>query len=219
MRGVSLPESLAAVFDAVGAFHAGPEEPGLPAGTRTVVLLGPRPGAMWDAFSASPEDADGAPDPLDRWTRRLVDAAAPAAGAVPVYPFGGPPYAPFIAWAGRGEGARPSPVGMLVAPGRGLWVAYRAALAYPELLEIAMDPPADPCAGCPAPCLTACPVGALGGDGYDVPTCVAHITSPEGAPCRDGGCMVRHACPAGIAPPDLQCGFHMRAFIGARSAT
>jgi hypothetical protein len=55
---------------------------------------------------------------------------------------------------------------------------------------------------------------------YDVPRCVAHITSPEGTACRKGGCLVRHACPAGrgAAPSSKQRSFHMEAFIRVRLA-
>ena len=137
-----------------------------------------------------------------------------------LFPFGGPPYQPFQRWAARGEAAVASPVAMQVTPERGLWTSYRGALGFRVAIPLATRNAANPCLGCPAPCLTTCPVDAFKGGTYDVPRCVAHITSPAGAACRKGGCLVRHACPAGrgAAPPAKQRRFHMEAFISARLA-
>jgi hypothetical protein len=204
---------------AVGAFHPGPED-GAPDGVATLVLVGARGDALWRVFPASPEYADGAADPLDRWSRRVLDAVAAGLGARAFYPFGGPPWQPFQRWAARGEGAHASPVGMQVSAGRGLWISYRGALGFAGRLETAPPERRNPCGGCPAPCATACPVDAFAGGRYDVPRCVAHITAPEGAECRRRGCLARRACPPGAAaaPPEAQCGFHMDAFIRARLA-
>jgi hypothetical protein len=201
----------------VGAFHPQSGD-GAPEGVGTICLLGARGGEMWGVFSCSPEAADGQPDPLDRWSRRVIERLAAGLGAVALFPFGGPPYQPFQRWAARGEAAVPSPVAMQVTPERGLWTSYRGALGFRETIALVERNDASPCVGCPAPCQTACPVDAFAGGTYDVPRCVAHITSPAGAGCRGGGCLVRHACPAGRAatPPTQQCRFHMEAFIRAR---
>jgi hypothetical protein len=203
----------------VGAFHPEPGD-GAPRGIGTLCLLGARDGAMWAAFSASPEAADSAPDPLDRWSTRVIGRLADELDAVALFPFGGPPYQPFQRWAARGEGAVPSPVGMQVTPTRGLWASYRGALGFREALALPGRDAANPCDGCPAPCLTTCPVDAFVGGSYDVPRCVAHITTAAGEACRTRGCQVRHACPAGrdATPPAPQCAFHMEAFIRARLA-
>jgi hypothetical protein len=150
----------------------------------------------------------------------VIGTLAADLGADALYPFGGPPYQPFQRWAARGEGAVASPVAMQVTHGRGLWTSYRGALGFREPIALARRDLANPCLGCPAPCLTACPVDAFAGGTYDVPRCVAHITSTAGAACREGGCLVRHACPAGrdATPPAEQCLFHMDAFIRARLA-
>jgi hypothetical protein len=107
---------------------------------------------------------------------------------------------------------------MQVSPTRGLWLSYRGALGLSERLDLPPLAQESPCDPCPAPCLNACTVGAFAGGVYDVDRCVAHITRPEGRTCREGGCRVRHACPAGHAapPPRAQCAFHMEAFIRAR---
>jgi hypothetical protein len=203
----------------VGAFHAQAAD-GAPGGVGTICLLGARGGEMWAVFSASPEAADRQPHPMDRWSRRVIERLARALGAVALFPFGGPPYQPFQAWAARGEAAMPSPVAMQVTRARGLWTSYRGALGFREAIALVEHEDASPCLGCPAPCMTACPVDAFAGGTYDVPRCVAHVTSPAGAACREGGCLVRHACPAGLGatPPAGQRQFHMEAFIRARLA-
>jgi hypothetical protein len=175
---------------------------------------------MWRVFRASPEHGDGAPDPLDRWSRRVLERVAMEAGAKALFPFGGPPWLPFQRWAARGEGAHPSPVGMQVSARRGLWVSYRGAMGFSGRLKIAAPETRNPCTACPAPCKTACPVDAFAAGVYDVGRCVAHIRTPEGADCLARGCRVRHACPAGrdAAPPEAQSGFHMEAFLRARLA-
>ena len=64
----------------------------------TLILLGAGAG-FWPAFSTSPEARDGQADPIDRWSTRVVGDLAKRQGAQALYPFGGPPYAPFIDWA------------------------------------------------------------------------------------------------------------------------
>lgn len=198
----------------VGGFHPGPED-GAPAGTGTLLLVGADGDRLWAVFSGSPEAGDGRPDPLDRWSRRVLTAVAAAQGGEALFPFGGPPHVPFVRWAALGEGSRPSPVAMPVSPGRGLWASYRGALAFAGRLALPEVPREDPCAPCPRPCLSACPVDAFAGGAYDADRCAAHLSSPEGAPCRDG-CLVRAACPVGQAPPLPQRRFHMAAFLAAR---
>jgi hypothetical protein len=87
---------------------------------RTLVLLGFTGAAHWDAFAHSPEAADGAAHPLDRWSRRIIDALARDCGAKALYPFDGPPYRPFQRWAARAEPVHPSPLGLLIHPDFGL---------------------------------------------------------------------------------------------------
>lgn len=173
---------------------------------------------MWDAFSASAEAADGAPHPMDRWSARIVGALAEQFNAEALFPFGGPPYQPFQRWAVRGEGAKTSPVAMQVTPDRGLWASYRGALALRLRIDLPDTEPTDPCAGCAAPCLTACPVDAFKDGIYNVPACTAHVQSAAGRACKDG-CLVRRACPAGatLDLPVSQRAFHIAAFLSANA--
>ena len=209
-----------------GAFHPVAEDavPAMADGriAATVVLVGVVGRSSWDAFQAA-EEAQQLPNPLDRWSRRVVGELAAALGADALFPFGGPPYLPFIRWAQRAEAVYPSPIGPLIHPDYGLWHAYRGALAFAETIAV---PPADarprPCDTCAdRPCLTTCPVGAFSSEGYDVAACIAHIEAVSGIGCLGGGCLARRACPVGLtyhyAP--AQMGFHMRAFLAANRDT
>lgn len=193
----------------LGGFHPGPAD-SAPETCGTLLLLGPGPD-FWPIFADSPERRDGGADPLDRWSARVVGGLAREFGAQALFPFGGPPFQPFLAWARRGGRAWSSPVGMLVHAEAGLFVSYRAALAFGDRFAVD-DPAVMPCPGCAAPCLSACPVGALTGAGYDVPRCHAHLDTPAGAECLGGGCLVRRACPVGPGQPAAQSAFHMAAF-------
>lgn len=204
----------------LGGFHTRPEH-GAPEGVASIAMLGlAREG--WDVFAASPEAADGQPDPMDRWSARIITALAEREGAVPLFPFGGPPYQPFLRWAAATGCIWPSPLGMSIHAERGLWMAFRGALGFAEAREDLRAATAErPCETCTdKPCLSACPVEAFTGGVYDVPTCVAHIATPEGADCLGGGCKARHACPVGTdwSPAPAQATFHMGAYLRARVA-
>ena len=200
----------------LGAFHPAPED-AAPPGTGTLVLLGPAGPEFWEGFGASPEAGDGGADPLDRWSARVIGEMAEGLGATAVFPFGGPPWAPFTAWARRSGEAWTSPVGLLVHARLGLFVSYRGALAFRDRLELAPSGLC-PCEGCARPCLTACPVTALGGDGYDVAACHGFLDTAPGRDCLDRGCAVRRACPVGAGlRPEAQSAFHMADFHGKRS--
>jgi epoxyqueuosine reductase len=133
-------------------------------------------------------------------------------GAKALFPFGGPPYHPFYKWALRTGRVWYSPVRLLVHAGQGLMVSFRGALALKE--HIAVPPPsAKPCEGCAAPCLAACPAGALGEKGYDVPACHAYLSGGD-RDCMKAGCLVRRACPVTQAYARMpeQSAYHMRQF-------
>lgn len=206
-----------------GGFHPAEEDgvPPLPDGRRptTLLLVGNVGAGLWPEFSGSVEAGDGVPDPLNRWTRRVIGDIAREVGAAPLFPFGRPPYLPFQRWAMKAEAVAPSPLGILIHPDYGLWHAYRGALAFAERLplppRVERPRPCDSCAD--RPCLSACPVGAFGERGYDVPACIGHIGGAAGAACMEGGCLARRACPVGrthgYAP--AQARFHMAAFLAA----
>jgi hypothetical protein len=187
---------------------------------RTIVLAGMEGRSGWGAFAGSAEARDGLDNPLDRWSRRVIDALARELGATPLFPFGGPPFWPFQQWAMRAEPVRPSPIGLLIHPVYGLWHSYRGALGFDEALAIpepeAAQSPCETCAG--RWCLSACPVGAFSPAGYDVATCAGHLENAAGAGCMGLGCRARRACPVGAehAYGAEQANFTMRAFLRAR---
>lgn len=198
----------------LGGFHPRPGDQA-PEGCGTLLLLGPQGTAFWPHFRRSPEARDGARDPLDRWSRRVIGTLAGGVGGRAVFPFDGPPWLPFQAWARRSGHAWDSPVGLLVHETAGLLVSYRGAVALPQRLALPA-PGRNPCATCPAPCRDACPVDALGTGGYDVPACRACLDSRPGRECLTRGCAARRACPGGAgAQPDAQSAFHMAAFHGS----
>ena len=201
-------------LDIFGAFHPTLADT-VPEGTQTVILLGPDEPGFWPRFTASPEFNDGQPDPMDRWSERVIGVMATEIEAEPLFPFGGPPYQPFIAWAQRSGRAWQSPAGLLVHDRAGLMVSYRGALALPERLNLP-PLPACPCDSCnDKPCLTACPVNALSAaSGYDVAGCHTYLGSVAGGDCMASGCQARRACPVSQSYARLaaRSAFHMNAF-------
>lgn len=192
-----------------GALHSAPTD-SFGSG-KTIVLLGPSPD-FWTIFQRSPEASDGLPEPVDRWSARIIDGLATRHGASAVYPFGGPPYHPFIGWALRSGRCWTSPVGLLVHDTAGLLVSFRGALILDGCREIPPGP-ANPCQGCDAPCRLACPASALTTEGYNVPKCHDFLDTAAGKPCLETGCQVRRSCPVGKgSQPVEQSALHMAAF-------
>jgi epoxyqueuosine reductase len=195
----------------LGGFAAGPED-GLPLGTKTLLLLGPREPGFWPHLKAQPEWHE--PDPVDRWSRRVIGRLACDLGAKALFPFGGPPYHPFYKWALKSGRCWDSPVRLLVHDVAGLFVSFRGALALKDALDLPSAPrkPCDSCAS--KPCLTACPVGALVGEGYDVPKCHAYLDTDPGKDCMTRGCAVRRTCPLSLAYARMpeQSAYHMGQF-------
>ncbi len=193
-------------------------EDGVPGDPHCLVMVGNAGPDVWPVFEAARTDG---PNPMNRWTRAVLDDVAQRLGADPHYPFDGPPWLPFQRWAQRAEAVYPSPIGMLIHHEHGLWHAYRGALAFDHEVEglPERDDRPSPCESCAdKPCLTTCPVAAFDGERYDVEACAGHLRTPEGADCLDLGCRARRACPVGrdaVYVP-AQARFHMDAFLGAR---
>lgn len=197
-----------------GAFHPLPED-GAPPGTATLLLFGPREPGFWAHVTAAPEWRDGAADPLDRWSKRVLGALAATLGGQALFPSDGPPYWPFTTWALRSGRAWTSPVRLLVHDVAGLMVSFRGAIALGRALALPPARSASPCESCAGrPCLAACPPGALGGGGYDLAACHGFLDRAAGRDCLSAGCLVRRACPLSRAYGRLpeQSAYHMRQF-------
>ncbi len=166
-----------------------------------VAIVGNVGSAVWPYFEAARQNRPGLT--LDRWTEHVVGEIAEDFGIDAVYPFEGPPFHPFIRWAERTGTLFPSPLGLTVHPIYGLWIAFRAALLIDHPIDRGQAPKVQPvparhpCDDCrDRPCLTACPVGAFSGEGYDFEACLDHLATPVND-CRQLGCRARIACPIG----------------------
>jgi hypothetical protein len=205
-----------------GAFHPDPEElwPQLsstPIGT--IVLLGFTGGTQWPVFARSAEASDGQPNPLDRWSRRVIGALSREWGGRDFYP-NDVPFPPFQQFAKRCEPVYASPIGLLIHAHWGLWHAYRGGLLFGERMNLS-EPQVSrsPCDSCQTrPCLNACPVGAFASGSFDFKACMSHVSSATGSDCRELGCRARRACPVAtpFSYPPQQARFHMNAFIGSK---
>lgn len=199
----------------LGGFHPVASD-NAPDGCKTLLMLGPDEPAFWPAFSKSPEWQDGAPDPMDRWSTRVIDEWAAALGAIPLYPFGGAPFLPFFSWALRTGRIHASPVNFLVHDRAGLFVSFRGALALNTHIDLPTPGPA-PCETCAEqPCRTACLSGSLTPEGYDVPMCRSFLDTPEGTVNMTTGCAVRRSCPVSqnFGRLHAQSAYHMTQFKG-----
>ena len=182
-------------------------------GDGTLVLLGPDDPGFWDHVITEPEYLDGARDPLDRWSTRVITEIANEVGGRPLFPFG-TPARPFISWALRSGRAWQSPVMILVHDVAGLMVSYRGAVLLPEHSEIA-NATASPCEACAdKPCLTACPVNAMSSQNYNLDACHAWLDQPGGQDCLSRGCAARRSCPISknYGRSEKQSAFHMGYF-------
>ena len=189
---------------------------------RTLLLFGNAGSSIWEAFTAAPEYSDGKVDPLNRWSERVGNDLATRWFGVALFPFGGPPYQPFLEWARRAETLQSSPLGILIHPHYGLWHAYRFAVALPYIPAgfVLVDSGDHACDSCSTkPCLATCPVGAFTADGYDVERCYRYLERNADAECHQRGCLARGACPEGKKyryVPD-HAAFHMQKFVQSLS--
>lgn len=194
-------------------------------GARGAWVLGDGGGTFFAGFQAAGrESADGAPDPLDRYTKRVLGETfarvlGPQGSTYALrFPFGGGRTPLPIAALGTAAGIAPAgPLGLQIHPRFGPWWAYRALAVL--AVELPPAPPlARPCAGCPAPCVAACPGQAVTPQGLQVSRCVCHRLADPG--CHTS-CAARLACV--VAPharyPHEHLAFHMSASLATiRSA-
>lgn len=198
----------------LGTVSDGTALPANAAAGSSLVLIGPQLGPdYWHHVTSQPEWSDAKPHPIDRWSKRVLEALAKEFGGQAVFPSDGPPWPPFFSWATRSGRLWQSPVGMLVHQTHGLWVSFRGALLIPFTVSLAKHQrPCDSCAS--QPCLTACPVSALSATRYDTDACHGHLNAPNGTNCLEQGCAARRACPLTTAHARLpeHAAYHMSQF-------
>jgi len=196
---------------------------------KSLILFGNAGSSIWPIFSASSEYRDGLEDPLNRWSERIGNKMSAELDGQVFFPFGGPPYKPFIQWAKKAESMGNSRLGMLIHPDYGLWHAYRFGIALPRSFsELDMFSEAGRpfeneqlglsalCAFCvDQPCLNTCPVNAFSDEGYDVEGCYGFLEGNPNSDCRNHTCSARLACPEGRAftYEKAHARFHMDAFF------
>ena len=206
-------------------------------GCRSVIVLGSGGPTLFSAFERwleeRPERLVDLPHPLDTFVAAQLAALdpegwagtpgrrwAPCAAGGPAVDFRRLAMDAGLGWISR--------TGLLLNPEHGLWLGLRAALFTTAWLPPTGPLPGDgPCAGCAAPCLGACPGGAM-----TRPPTPGNPSEWEWRACRDFRvdqpcrvrCDVRNACPEGAASryPTLAQHYHNdhagtgRAALGAR---
>jgi epoxyqueuosine reductase len=187
---------------------------GAPPWARSLALLSPDGPRFWAHFAASPEYASDAPDPLDRWSRRVVGALAAEVGGAALFPFDGPPWPPFPLWARRAGRAWPSPLGMLVHAERGLWISFRGAVALGRAAAASPHRRRRPAPPAPRPAASPVRSAPLPEPATTPPPAAPIWTAPRAR--RAATPAVSRAAPARSAPTmrpaPLQAAFHLRAF-------
>lgn len=189
------------------------------------LLIGNAGSSMWRVFSKSDEYSDGEPNPMNLWTKRILDDIAQSLGAMVVYPFD-EPYWPFQRIAQKASASRSSPLGILIHPEYGLWHAFRGLVFLQDACDFesqisalseyskSLNHPCDSCQD--KPCLNACPVNAFSGTRLDVNACFNHLDDNNGPDCLLLGCQARCACPIANERQydNAQIQFHMKSYRG-----
>lgn len=173
----------------------------LPA-ARALLVVGNGGRALWSAFladlRADPVGLTAERHPLDAFVERRIRVADAVLGPVPRrWFFAGADTGVQLDFrllgtlAGLGTGSR---LGLLLHPTYGPWMGLRAACFLAA--DLPTDPPVvdDPCEGCPAPCVAACPGAAFPDGRWQVDRCAAHHLASDD--CRLT-CHARLACPRG----------------------
>ena len=185
--------------------------------------LAPGDWALFDDFVAANPALD---HPLDTWGREQTKRMIENTALVAHFPDDQPAF-PMIS---RALAVFPtlsqSPLGMLVSTRFGLLFGIRAWVEGDrervERLAVSLgwrpgSPNHSPCEACAdKPCLTHCPVGAFGAQGYDYPKCQVELhrqMSEIDALCWRGGCAARVACPLSTPYTAKQAAFHHRAVV------
>ncbi len=171
-------------------------------GTRAILVFGSGGPTLWNALiadlGAHPEHLSAEAHPLDAYVRRAVEQVDLGLGGVRRRWFFAAADAELhldfrmlADLAGLGGRSR---MGLVLHPEFGLWLGLRAACFVDQAVPLSAAIEEDPCAGCPAPCIPACPGDAFVDGAWSVDRCAAfHAASRRCA----SSCDARSACPKG----------------------
>lgn len=202
-----------------------------PRGAAThAVVVAQAGGGYWERLEQMRRvdaDLDAHEHPLDTMTRstarRLQTLLGEACDAVH-FPFD--EQAIDFVSVGQALGmGRPSRLAILIHPRYGLWFAFRMLFLVRDVESVLPPAPAlaeHPCETCPAPCIPACPAGAIHGpageERLDYPASFRYRLAHPGT-CVDA-CAARLACPVGADyryPQAFLAHSHARAFAVGRA--
>jgi len=173
------------------------------AGAKSVIIIGNYGPEMWEKLQSdierNREFYDAINDPVDVFSSRAIESAVDelkqnGLNAVGVYPWrqeaGG--FLPFQAWGvACGMGAM-GIIGVVIHPTYGPWNSFRGGIILDAPIEPddALDD-FNPCKKCEAPCMEACPAGAISRDGCNVQKCLGARLFDERC---ETVCAAREAC-------------------------
>tara|TARA_B100000963_G_scaffold327845_1_gene315912 strand:+ start:185 stop:517 length:333 start_codon:yes stop_codon:yes gene_type:complete len=94
------------------------------------MLIGPDEPFFWVIFKKSKEFTSGVKNPLNKWSKRIIDSIAKKFSGTAFYPFQNNPIIPLYDLALNTGKFWESPVKLLVHERRGLMVSFRSAIAF-----------------------------------------------------------------------------------------
>jgi hypothetical protein len=165
-------------------------------GCRSVLVVGSGGRALWELLQDRRAAGWAPDDPVDALVSEALEPHLGAAGCRWVRCAEDEPCFVDFRRLGLEAGlAHPSRLGLLLHPVYGPWWGLRAACFTTEDLPLSRPlASAPPCGACPAPCATACPVGAPREPTLDLEACLSWQRAET--TCA-GGCLARMACPEG----------------------
>ena len=119
-------------LDIIGYLNPGRSDNVCPT-VRTILLIGPKEPYFWDVFKKSSEYRDKKENPLDRWSKKILEEIAMKLDARSFFPFEAA-FQPSIAWAKKCSTMGSSPVRLLVHKEKGLFISFRGALGINEYI-------------------------------------------------------------------------------------
>jgi hypothetical protein len=176
--------------DAARALLRGPGPDPL-AGARSALVVASGGRAFWERLGPPRE---GDLHPIDRAGQEAIAAALPRLAGARLLSLDERDRFDLRRLAAlAGLGVVSPHLQLLIHPTFGPWVSVRGLVAVEAELPPTGPLPGDPCAGCPRPCLDACPVGAYSRTApFDVERCARHrLRSDEAPPPAAASCAAR----------------------------